>query len=90
MPSGVPAMNATRATSLGLGAIVTAALASCPIVQAAVLGMVGALSLLPFLQHHRFVPVLAVLGCAVLAVYGVNRVRRRQRESAAVSLPGSV
>src|SRR5690348_3784589 len=40
-----PTMQATKGASVSLGAVVAAALASCHIVQAAVLGLLGALGM---------------------------------------------
>ena len=72
-------MNATKTVGLGLGTVVAGALASCPIVQAAVLGMFGALGVLPFVDHYRPVLVLAVIGCVALAIYSVVRRWRSRR-----------
>jgi hypothetical protein len=72
-------MNATKTVGLSVGTVIAGALASCPIVQAAVLGRFGALGVLPFVQRYQPVALLAVLGCAALVVYGVVRVRRSRR-----------
>jgi hypothetical protein len=75
----VVAMNSAKTVGLGVGTIVAGTLASCPIVQAAVLGMFGGLGILPFAQRYRPVLVLAIFGCAALAIYSVVRVRRSRR-----------
>ena len=75
-------MNATKTAGLGVGAVLAGAAASCPIVQAAVLGMVGGLGFLPFATEHRRMVALAVMACGAVALYGTVRVWRRRRESA--------
>jgi len=72
-------MKTAKTIGLGLGALLASAVASCPLVQAAVLGIVGALGALPLLQRYRPVLLLAVVGCAALAVYGVGRLARGRR-----------
>jgi hypothetical protein len=69
-------MNATKGVGLGLGAVVAGAVASCPIVQGAVFGALGAVGLLPLVARFRPVLMLVVFCCAALAVYGIVRSRR--------------
>ena len=79
-------MTITKTAGLGVGAIVDGATATCPIVQAGVLGVVGGLGWLPFANEYRRALALAVLGCSALALYGVVHVRRRRRKTAAADL----
>jgi hypothetical protein len=72
-------MRATKTVGLGLGAVVAGAVASCHIVQAAVLAMFAALGFVPFAPRYRPVLVLAVIGCGALAIYGVVRIGRSRR-----------
>jgi hypothetical protein len=72
-------MKATRTIGVGTGALIASALASCPIIQAAVLGMLGALGALPLIQGYRAVLGLGVVACGALAVYGVVRLARGRR-----------
>lgn len=77
-------MKATKTVGLGVGAAVASAAASCHIVQAIVLGMLGALGALPFIRHHPAVLLLVVIGCSVLltdALVHVWRGRRRMQRS---------
>jgi hypothetical protein len=76
-------MNATKTASLGISAAVAGAAATCHIVQGAVLGMLGGLGFLPFVNEYRSVVVFAIFGCATLALYSVVRIWRRRRESPA-------
>lgn len=76
-------MNATKTAGIGVGAAVAGAAATCHIVQAAVLGVLGGLGVLPFVNEYRSVVVFAILGCAGLALYSVVRIWRRRRESPA-------
>ena len=69
----------TKTIGLGLGALLASALASCPVVQAAVLGMLGALGAFPLSERYRTALVLAVVGCGALTVYGVVRQSRGRR-----------
>lgn len=73
-------MNVTKTAGLGLATVLAAGVASCPIVQAAVLGIVGGLGLLTLAPEYRQVLVLAVFACAGLAVYSAASVWRRRRE----------
>jgi hypothetical protein len=77
-------MNATKGAGVGLGAVLAGALASCHLVQAAVLGMLGALGMLPFIARYRGLVVFAVFACGVLVVYGVVRLWHRRRDSRAL------
>ena len=76
-------MNATKGAGVGLGAVVAGTLASCHLVQAAVLGMLGALGMLPFVARYRALVVFAVFACGALAVYSVVRLWHRRRDSRA-------
>ena len=53
--------------------------ASCHIVQALVLGMLG-LGALPFIRHHPAALVLVVIGCSVLLASALLRIWRGRRE----------
>jgi hypothetical protein len=77
-------MNVTKTVGLGVGTLLASALASCPIVQASLLGMLGALGAWPILQQHRRVLVLVIFGCGALAVYGVVRLSRGRRSALGV------
>ena len=72
-------MTPTKGVGLGLGAVVAGAVASCPIVQGAVLGALGVSGLLPFLGRFRPAAVLIILVCSALAAYSVIRLRRARR-----------
>ena len=69
-------MNATKSVGLGVGAVVAGALGSCPIVQGAVFGALGAVGFLPLVERLRPVWMLVVVGCAALALYGIVQIRR--------------
>ena len=72
-------MNAKNTVGIGLGgAVLTGALATCPIAQAAVLGTLGALGFMPFMERLRPVLFLVALGFCALAIYGLARTRRRR------------
>ena len=71
-------MKVTKTVGFGIGAIV-AALASCHIIQAAVLGMLGGLGVLTLLEGRGPAVIVAVFGCGALAVYGVIRLWRARQ-----------
>ncbi len=72
-------MQGTKAVGLGLGALGASALASCPIVQAMVLALLGGLGALPFFQRHPVGVALLLIGCGAVVVFGVLRLRRVRR-----------
>jgi heme A synthase len=72
-------MKATKTAGLGLGALGASALASCHLVQAVVLGMLGMLGTMPFIRHHPAPLVLVVIGCGAVILYGVSRLLRSRR-----------
>jgi len=72
-------MKAAKTAGLGVGAAVASAAASCHIVQALVLGLLGALGALPFAHRHPVLVVLAVFAGGALAVYSAVRLWRGRR-----------
>jgi hypothetical protein len=73
-------MDTKKSVGIGVGgALLTGALATCPIVQMSVLGALGALGFLPFLERLRPILYVAAVGFGAMAVYGFVRVRRTRR-----------
>ena len=68
-----PTMNATKGAGVGLGAVLAGALASCHLVQAAVLGAQGRSACCRSSHATGALVVFAVFACAALVVYGVVR-----------------
>ena len=79
-------MKAAKTAGLGVGAAIAGAAATCHIVQAAVLGMLGGLGVLRFVNEYRPVVVVVVFGCATLTLYSVVRIWRRRRDAVAADL----
>jgi hypothetical protein len=80
-------MTTKKRVGLGLGigggaALVAGAAASCPIVQAGVLGVLGTPGVAPCLGSFSIAGYVSVVACVALAIYGVARVRRSRRPEA--------
>ena len=70
-------MDDKKKLGVGIGgAVLAAGLATCPL-QIALLGAIGALGFLPFLERLSPSLYLGAVGFAALSVYSLLRLRRR-------------
>ncbi len=69
-------MKVAKTAGLGVGVTVASAAASCHIVQALVLGLLGALGALPFAHQHAALVVFGVFAGGTVAVYSAVRLWR--------------
>jgi hypothetical protein len=71
-------MPTTKSVGLSLGgAVLAGAVASCPVAQAAVLGIFGALGIAPFAAHLRPMLYAVAMLCGALTIYSAIRIWRR-------------